>query len=215
MNSLSLILRDIGGHLRHTIDVMAPWRPAASRGARVSLRAKIEGLPKNIHVAPGAKIREQAWLNCMDEESRIEIGSGTLIMPYAKLVAGFGGVLSIGARCSIHSFDVLYGFTGGLRIGNDVRIGTGVTFITSNHNFDDLTVPMARQGYTSKGVVIGDDAWIGAGAMILDGVTVGERAVIGAGSVVTRDVPADVVCAGVPARIVRRRGEKPPHKNQE
>ena len=66
-----------------------------------------------------------------------------------------------------------------------------------------------EQGIIARGVRIGDGAWIGAGAIVLDGVTVGEGAVVGAGAVVTRDVPPFAVAVGVPTRVVRQR-EPPP-----
>ena len=187
-----------------------PGRPSVALTGCVSFRAKIEGHAKNIHVAAGARVREDAWLNCIDATSRIEIGSGTLIMPYAKLVSGFGGFIKIGRNCTIHSFDVLYGFTGGLTLGDEVRTGTNVTLISSNHNFDDVTRPMHEQGFTSRGIVISDNVWIGAGVIVLDGVTVGPNTVLAAGCVVTKNVPESSVCAGVPAVVKRRRGETLP-----
>jgi maltose O-acetyltransferase len=73
--------------------------------------------------------------------------------------------------------------------------------LTPEHPLDAVE----RRGRESaRPIVIGDDVWIGGGAIILAGVSIGDRAVIGAGSVVTRDVPADVVVVGNPAKIVRR-----------
>jgi acetyltransferase-like isoleucine patch superfamily enzyme len=185
-----------------------PNRPTVALGGRVSFRAKLEGVKKNIHVHRRAAVREHAWLHCMDEGSTIEIGERTLIMPYAKLVAGFNGSIKIGRGCTIHSFDVLYGFTGGLRIGDNVRTGTNVNMISANHSFDDITKSPNDQGDSSKGIIIGDNVWVGAGVIILDGVEVGANAVLGAGAVVTKNMPENGVCLGVPAVAVRKRGEK-------
>jgi acetyltransferase-like isoleucine patch superfamily enzyme len=187
-----------------------PNRPEVALDAVVSFRAKIEGHARNIRVKSGARVREDAWLNCLDAGSSIEIGEGALIMPYAKLVAGFNGSIKIGRGCTIHSFDVLYGFTGGLTLGEQVRTGTGVTLISANHNFDDLSAGIHDQGFTSKGVTIGDHVWIGAGVIVLDGVSVGANTVLAAGAVVTKSVPENSVCMGVPATVVRQRGEKLP-----
>ncbi len=188
-----------------------PGRPSVPSDAYLSARAKIEGFAENIRIGRGARIREAAWLWCMDSDSSIEIGSGTAVMPYAKLVAGFGGRLIVGKTCSIHSFDVLYGFTGGLSIGDGVRIGVHTMFISANHNIEDPLKGPNEQGFASEGIKIESGAWIGAGCKVLDGVTIGERAVVGAGSVVTRDIPANSVCVGVPARVIRTRRatEKP------
>lgn len=192
---------------------LLPGRPNIERNGRVSFRAKIEGHRKNIHIRSGACVREQAWLNCLDAGSSIEIGEGTLIMPYAKLVAGENGSIKIGRGCTVHSFNVLYGFTGGLQIGDNVRTGVNVNMISANHGFEDPTLSPNDQGGTSQGIVIHDNVWIGTGVILLDGVEIGENAVLGAGAVVTKSMPANSVCVGVPARAVRQRGDKPTPKD--
>lgn len=207
--AFSRIWRHQRARALQALDRLLPGRPHTDLHARVAWRAKIEGHAKRIRIASGARVREAAWLHCMDAESSIEIGSGTLLMPYAKLVAGAGGFIRIGRNCSVHSFDVLYGFTGGLTIEDGVRIGTSVNIISANHQFEDPARSPNDQGYSSKGIRIGAGSWIGAGAIILDGVTLGPNTVVGAGAVVTADMPADAICVGVPARLVRRRGETP------
>lgn len=90
---------------------------------------------------------------------------------------------------------------GGLTIGDDVMIGPKVTIVTAGHP----TAPAERRnGITMKPVAIGNNVWIGAAATILPGVTVGDGAVIAAGAVVSRDVPANTMAAGVPARVIKR-----------
>ena len=199
---------------RRLYNCLHPGRPSVSRDSFLSCRAKIEGVAKNILLGSGVRLREDCWINCMDMESSVQIDSGTVIMPYAKIVAGFGGKVTIGKNCSVHSFDVLYGFTGGLIIGDNVRIGVHALFIAANHNFDDLERGPNNQGFTSHGISVGNGAWIGAGAKILDGVKIGQNAVVGAGSVVVRDVPKDSVCAGVPCRVIRMRGQRTEKTNE-
>jgi maltose O-acetyltransferase len=88
-----------------------------------------------------------------------------------------------------------------IRIGDNFQAGPGVQLLTPEHPLDAV----ARRGEeTARPIVIGDDVWIGGGAIVLAGVTIGDRSVIGAGAVVTRDVPSDVVVVGNPAKIVRR-----------
>ena len=88
---------------------------------------------------------------------------------------------------------------GGLDIGDDVMIGPNVSLITSGH---PLKPSQRRSGVTAKPIVIERNVWIAAGVIIVGGVTVGENAVVAAGSVVTKDVPANTLVAGNPARVI-------------
>jgi maltose O-acetyltransferase len=94
-------------------------------------------------------------------------------------------------------------------LGRDVVMGPDVVIMTSHHAFERLDVPINQQGALEiKPVIIGDDVWIGTRVIILPGVHVGSQAVIGAGAVVTKDVPPRAIVAGVPAKIIRFRGDK-------
>ena len=73
-----------------------------------------------------------------------------------------------------------------------------------NHNFEDTTKRIDEQGVSTQPVVIGDDVWIGANAVILPGVTIGRHCVVAAGAVVTKDVPDNTVVGGVPAKIIKK-----------
>ncbi|WP_308203244.1 DapH/DapD/GlmU-related protein [Georgenia satyanarayanai] len=88
---------------------------------------------------------------------------------------------------------------GGITIGDDCLIGHNAVIATLQHDID----PARRGGLEPSPVVIGSNVWLGANVTVLPGVTIGEDAVIGAGSVVTRDVPAESVAVGSPARVVR------------
>ena len=122
----------------------------------------------------------------LSDGGSLEIGDDTIVGHYANI--------RVGSR---------------IRIGSHVRLAQFVSLIGDNHRFDRLDVPIVEQGLVPAELIVGDDVWIGAGAIVLPGVTVGRGAVIGAGAVVTRDVPENTVVAGNPARILRRRGEKP------
>ncbi|MFJ8808789.1 DapH/DapD/GlmU-related protein [Streptomyces sp. NPDC102490] len=90
---------------------------------------------------------------------------------------------------------------GGIEIADDVMLGPNVSLITSGHPLDPA---QRRTGVTSAPIRIGRNVWIGASAVILQGVTIGDDAVVAAGAVVTRDVPALTVVAGVPATVIKK-----------
>lgn len=92
--------------------------------------------------------------------------------------------------------------TGGITIGDGTLIGHGATLTTLNHSAD----PDRRADMVPAPIVIGRDVWLGASVTVVPGITIGDGAIVGAGSVVTRDVPADTIVAGVPARIIRPTG---------
>lgn len=89
-----------------------------------------------------------------------------------------------------------------ITIGRDVVIGPTVQLLTPTHPLDPA-LPRAKFE-AAKPIVIGDNDWLGGGAIVLAGVSIGDNSVIGAGAVVTRDVPANAVAVGNPARIIRR-----------
>jgi acetyltransferase-like isoleucine patch superfamily enzyme len=90
-------------------------------------------------------------------------------------------------------------------IGDNVLIAGHTMIIPSNHNSQDLQIPINQQGENSKGIIIEDDVWIGAGCKILDGVCIKSGAIIGAGSVVTKDIPPNAIIAGVPGKLIKYR----------
>lgn len=110
----------------------------------------------------------------------------------------FGRNLTLGERVFVN-MGCTFQDAGGIVIGDDTLIGQGSILTTLNHGED----PERRADMMPAPVVIGRQVWLGAGVTIVPGVTVGDGAIIGAGSVVTKDVPANMVVAGVPARIMR------------
>lgn len=92
---------------------------------------------------------------------------------------------------------------GGIDIGDDVMLGPGVCLLTSGHPVDPAR---RRRGVTAAPIRLERNVWIGTSALIMQGVTVGADAIVGAGAVVTRDVPAQTLVAGVPAAVVKTIG---------
>ena len=120
----------------------------------------------------------------------------SLIPPF---YATGGNNTRIGTRVFINQNCTLYDL-GGVDIGDDVMIGPNVSLITSGH---PIAPSQRRAAVTAAPIVIGKNVWIAAGVTIIGGVTIGENSVIAAGSVVTRDVPADSLAGGNPARLIR------------
>lgn len=117
-----------------------------------------------------------------------------------------GSTISIGEHTHVQAYCNLYAYAGNIRIGSYVMIAPKCGLFPYQHKMDDPTDVMEQQGFVSKGdIVIEDDVWLGTAAKIMDGVHIGRGAVIGAGAVVTHDVPAYAIAAGVPARVLGKR----------
>jgi acetyltransferase-like isoleucine patch superfamily enzyme len=141
-----------------------------------------------IQIGRGARIRfgRFVWL-----------GHGTKIRCHEGVVE-IGPKTVLGQECTISAYQRV-------SIGQQCVIADRVMFIDFDHNVTDSEQPIRRQGIYKRDVVVGSNVWIGYGAQILRGVTVGDNAIIGASAVVTRDIPANAVAAGTPARVVRMR----------
>lgn len=125
------------------------------------------------------------------------------------------GELYIGKRSYIGEFSII-GVNEKIIIGDDVMISQGLSLRDTSHNFDNLDLPMTKQGIITSPVVIENDVWIGHGVSIVKGVRIGKGAVVGAGAVVTKDVPAYSVVAGIPAKVIKiRQKEVENEKNLE
>ncbi|SEI41499.1 Acetyltransferase (isoleucine patch superfamily) [Dyadobacter koreensis] len=126
----------------------------------------------------------------------IRIDESTTIFP--PFYINFGRFTTLGKNVFInHACSFLD--IGGITIEDNVMIGPRVNITSENHPLD----PSDREALIPKPVIICRNAWIGAGATILPGVTIGENAVVAAGAVVSRDVVANTVVAGVPAKLVK------------
>lgn len=116
-----------------------------------------------------------------------------------------GAPIQVGENTHIGSNCHFGAYGEGIAIGRDCLIASHCSMVDTQHVFGDPAAPIVDQGFTSKGIVIGDDVWLGAGVVLVDGVTVGKGAVVGAGSVVTKDIPPGAIAVGVPARVMRYR----------
>ncbi len=146
----------------------------------------------------------------LDNPERIAIGAGTLVAPRCALAVGMSRgqemlspvVLRIGRRCVIGRGSSLVAHLG-ICIGDDVMMGPDVFVTDQNHDHVDIDRPIGAQVRAERPVEVGAGSWIGAGAALLPGARLGRHVTVAAGAVVTGDVPARCVVAGVPARIIR------------
>jgi acetyltransferase-like isoleucine patch superfamily enzyme len=128
-----------------------------------------------------------------------KLDESTTVFP--PFTTNFGRFTTIGKNVFInHGCSFLD--LGGITIEDEVLIGPQVKLVTENHPLD----PETRKGLITKPILIKQNAWIGAGATILPGVTVGENAVVAAGAVVSKDVPANTVVGGIPAKLIKSIG---------
>ena len=150
------------------------------------------------HRGRGSKIY---WSVRMDTPPyrKFSLGTKSVIESYCCINNAVGDVL-IGnhTRIGIHNTII-----GPVTIGNHVNLAQGITVTALNHNFIDTTLRIDEQGISTNPVVIGDDVWIGANAVILPGVTIGRHVVVAAGAVVTKDVRDNCVVGGVPAKVLK------------
>lgn len=139
--------------------------------------------------------------------AKAAIFTSHLVLGEQSWIAGHAlvrGDVEFGAHTTVNPYAMI---SGRVRCGDGVRIASHVSIVGFNHGFDDPEVPIHTQKHESLGITIEDDVWIGANAVVLDGVTVGRGAVIAAGAVVSKDVPAMAIVGGVPAKVVRYRGQ--------
>lgn len=157
---------------------------------------------KNIQIGKNVLI----YSNCKFATGggKISIGDNCEIL-YGVCLLTYGGNIIIGNNCSINPYTIIYGHGKGTKIGNNVLIAGHCMIIPSNHIFEDPNITIDKQGATSKGILIGDDVWIGTGVKILDGVTIGKGSVIAAGAVVTKSIEPYTVSAGIPAKKIKDR----------
>lgn len=135
---------------------------------------------------------------------RIRLGSGAAISPNATFSnpehIAIGARVRIGTRCILWAGHA----RGRILIGDDVMFGPGVLVTAASYRFNDGH-PVTDQAMDEADVVIGDDVWLGAGAIIMPGTRIGAGAIIGAGAVVRGDIPAMAIAVGMPARVVGHR----------
>lgn len=128
---------------------------------------------------------------------RVMVGDGVAL-------ASQGGYIELGNSVSIQDYSIIYGL-GGVKVGADSRIAAATIIVSHEHHFQSRDKKIREIACEGKGLSIGRDCWIGAGARILAGVVIGDGAIVGAGAVVTHDVAPETIVVGVPAKFLKQR----------
>lgn len=168
-------------------------------GSRIALRH-----PHKIRIGNNVVIDDGCLLDAKGSDNNgITIGDNVLISRYTVLSCKNGDIevddyANIGVFCNISS-------NSKLRIGKKVLIGPHCSLFATEHRFENRDIPIADQGWTSKGITVEDNVWIGAGVIVLDGVTIGRDSIIGAGAVVSEDIPEFSIAVGIPAKVIKKR----------
>ncbi|MGD2205993.1 MAG: acyltransferase [Anaerolineae bacterium] len=165
-------------------------------------------VPRRIRLGRRVMIGEGCFLDAHSLDGRIVLGDdvwlsrGCYVVAYPGVEVRIEDQAYIGHRC------LLYGH-GGIRVGRDVLMANDVQLICGNHTFARRDVPIRAQPTVEQPIVVEEDVWLGASAIVLGGVTVGRGSVVGAGAVLTHDLPPYSIARGVPARVVGVRGHEP------
>ncbi len=172
-------------------------------GKNVKLYSK-----KNIVVGTKTKLHSGVKIDALSIEG-VTIGSYCVLGEYTKIectgsLSSLGKGVVIGDRTTFGS-DCFFGAAGGINIGLDVVAGQFIRFHSENHNYKNKNILIKDQGVTHKGIKIGNNCWIGAGVVFLDGAELGDGCVVAANAVVTKKFPPNVVIGGIPAKILRNR----------
>jgi len=173
----SLIMNQRDARPRWYIRMLAPFYQHRGRGSKIYHSVRMDTPPYR----------------------QFSLGKRSVIESYCCINNAVGDVVigdhtRVGIHCTV---------IGPVTIGSHVNLAQGITVTALNHNFIDTTLRIDEQGISTNPVVIGDDVWIGANAVILPGVTIGQHVVVAAGAVVTKDVPDNCVVGGVPAKVLK------------
>lgn len=148
-----------------------------------------------------AAVADDAAARPLLEELLGHLGEGAYVKP--PLFVDYGENIFIGARTFVNyhltALDVAP-----ITIGEDCQLGPNVQLLTPTHPIDPQ--PRRDKLEAAQSITLGDNVWLGGGVIVCPGVTIGDNSVIGAGSVVTKDIPANVVAVGNPARVIREIG---------
>lgn len=133
----------------------------------------------------------------------IKLGKNSKIGLGVKISAGFGGAIIVNENVAVFDYTII-DIQNKLEIGRDSLIAPFCYITDYDHVLKDKNLPIIKQGYKSSPISIGNNVWLGTHVVVLKGVRIGDNCVIGAGSVVTSDIAANSLAAGVPAKVIKK-----------
>lgn len=167
--------------------------------------------PRVVLSHPSIKLSSRIFLGAdvtifgNNQPGPVQLGEKSCLHRGTIIETSEGGSLTIGQNTHVQPGCQLSAHKGSIVIGNDVQIAPKCGLYPYNHGIVAGT-PMREQPITSNGdIIIGDDVWIGFGAIVLENVTIGGGAIVAAGALVRESVPAGAIVAGVPAKVVGQR----------
>lgn len=137
--------------------------------------------------------------------SNIEIGASTSFSSNSYISSVHNSLINIGANCSFNHNVMIDAYPGDIIIGDNVLVGPNTVIRSGNHVYENPNIPIRSQGHIGERILISNDVWIASNVVVTSGVTIGEGSVIGAGSIVTKDLPEYHLCAGIPAKSLKKR----------
>lgn len=164
---------------------------------------------KHLTVGYKTKLQDGVYIDALSVDG-VVLGNGVVIGRNTRIectggLQNIGKGVKIGNRTTFGN-DCMFGAAGGIEIGDDVVAGQFIRFHSENHNFNNLDILIREQGVSHKGIKIGNNCWIGSGAVFLDGAEIGDGCVVAANAVVTKRFGKNCVLAGMPAKVVKKRG---------
>lgn len=191
------------------------------------LKSKInenKRLKKFIHflIIDPQRISPRLWVRLFINPFFTEKGKHVIVKRSVKLNVTPINLFTIGNYSTIEDYSIIDNGVGAVQIGHHSRIGLRNTIIGPvyignntilaqnvvlsglNHNYADIHKPIREQGVSCKTIIIEDDSWIGANSVIAAGVHIGKHTIVAAGSVVVNDISEFSICAGVPAKVIKK-----------
>ena len=170
-------------------------------GQWIALSVKLI-LRTGAHLSMGHKaiIREYSRI-IIGENSSLVLGSGVCVERGGEITSVNGAIVTVGDSTYIGNYCNIRSDKN-ISIGKNCYIAQFVSIVDGGYKLKNRAASISRSDYETKPVVIGDNAWLGTGVIILPGVSIGDGAVIGAGAVVTKEVPPYAIAGGNPAKII-------------